>query len=328
MRLVVQIPALNEAMTIAKVIQAIPSPIDGIDECHIVVIDDGSTDGTGDLARAAGAIVVRHDTPRGVGAAFKSGIRKSEEIGADIVVTIDADGQFNPADIPSLIRPIVCKEADFVTASRFADPAQSPEMPKAKRFGNDVIARWLSHLMKQRYYDVSCGFRAYSKEAYFRLILTGEFTYTHETFLTLAFSGMRIQEIPLKIRGQREFGTSRVASSLFRYGFQAALIILKTYRDYRPLRFFGAISAFFLTLSMILTSLLAYHRLMTGEFTPYKWVGVTALTCFDLATLVFILALLAEMSDRSRVIQMEVLTRLRLLEQKTMANHPSPPPRL
>lgn len=320
MRLVIQIPALNEAMTIAKVIQAIPSPIEGITECIVVVVDDGSTDGTGDLARAAGAIVVRHDTPRDVGGAFKSGIRKSEEIGADIVVTIDADGQFNPADIPTLILPIVRKEADFVTASRFSDPAKAPDMPLAKRFGNDLIARWLSHLMKQRYYDVSCGFRAYSKEAYFRLILTGEFTYTHETFLALAFSGMRIQEIPLTIRGQREFGTSRVASNLFRYGYQAALIILKTYRDYRPLRFFGAIAGFFLMISMVLMGFLGYHHYMTGDFTPYKWVGVTALTCFDLATLVFVLALLAEMSDRSRVIQMEVLTRLRLLEQKTMTN--------
>jgi glycosyltransferase involved in cell wall biosynthesis len=316
MRLVIQIPALNEAMTIASVIKAIPTPIAGVDECLVVVVDDGSTDGTGDLARAEGAVVVRHPTPCGVGTAFRSGLRKSEELGADIVVTIDADGQFNPNDIPKLIEPILRDEADFVTASRFADPALAPEMPKAKRWGNDVIARWLSRLTGQRFYDVSCGFRAYSKEAYFRLVLLGEFTYTHETFLNLAFSGLRIREVPVRVRGQREFGKSRVASNLFNYGYRAASIILKTYRDYRPLRFFGTMAASLAIVALFFFGFLAAYWLYHGSFTPFKWTGVTGLVLTGLAMLVFVLGVVAEMLDRVRASQAEVLYRLRILERK------------
>lgn len=315
MRLVIQIPALNEAATIATVIHAIPSALEGVDDCRVVVVDDGSSDDTGTLARAAGAVVVRHDKPRGVGAAFQSGLRKSEELRADIVVTIDADGQFNPADIPALLAPIVQGEADFVTASRFADPSLAPVMPRAKRWGNDVIARWLSHLMAQRFHDVSCGFRAYSRAAYSSLMLTGQFTYTHESFLTLAFSGMRIREIPVQIRGQREFGTSRVASNLFRYGTLSAAIILKTYRDYRPLKFFGGIAFFFLMLSLLSGGFLLAFRINSGEFTPYKWVGVVSLTFAELAALIFFLGMVAEMLDRNRFIQMEILSRLRQLNR-------------
>lgn len=316
MRLVIQIPALNEAKTIATVIKAIPARIDGVDECRVVVVDDGSTDGTGDLARAAGAVVVRHQSPRGVGAAFRSGLRKSEELGADIVVTIDADGQFNPDDIPKLVGPILGDEADFVTASRFADPALVPEMPKAKRWGNDVIARWLSRLTGQRFHDVSCGFRAYSKEAYFRLVLLGEFTYTHETFLNLAFGGMRIREVPVRVRGQREFGKSRVASNLFAYGYRAASIILKTYRDYRPLRFFGAMAASLAGVALLCFGFLAAYKIHTGSFTPFKWTGVTGLVLTGLAMAVFVLGVVAEMLDRVRASQAEVLYRLRMLERE------------
>jgi glycosyltransferase involved in cell wall biosynthesis len=237
MKLVVQIPALNEAITIKEVIESIPRDISGIDEVDVVVVDDGSTDATADLAREAGAQVVRHEKPRGVGAAFRSGIDKSGTLGADIICTIDADMQFNPADIPKLVEPIARGEADFVTASRFKDPKLIPSMPKAKKWGNDFMARWISALTKKRFYDVSCGFRAYSRNAYLRLVLTGDFTYTHETFLCLAYAQVPMLEVPIKVRGEREHGESRVANNLFNYGWSTASIILKTYRDYRPLRF-------------------------------------------------------------------------------------------
>lgn len=316
MMLVVQIPALNEERTIAEVIRAIPTPIEGIDEIRVLVVDDGSTDRTAELARAAGATVVRHAERRGVGAAFRTGVAKAEDMGADLIVTIDADGQFNPADIPTLVRPILDGTADFVTASRFADPALAPEMPKAKRWGNDVIANWLSSLVGQRFHDVSCGFRAYSKEAYFRLVLLGEFTYTHETFLNLAFSGMRIKEVPLRIRGQREFGKSRVASNLFNYGWRAASIILKTYRDYRPLRFFAFVAGAIFAVAMCFFAFLLSFRLQHGMFTPFKWTGVTGLVLTGIAVSVFLMGVVAEMLDRVRASQSELLFRLRRLERQ------------
>lgn len=314
MNLVVQLPALNEEKTVAEVIHAIPSAMDGVDSVQVVVVDDGSTDATGDLAREAGAVVVRHEQPRGVGAAFRSGIEKSTELGADVVVTIDSDGQFNPADIPALIQPILDGEADFVTASRFLDPALVPEMPAVKKWGNDFMARWISHLVKQRFHDVSCGFRAYSRNAYFRLVLTGDFTYTHEVFLTLAFARVPIKEVPIRVRGVREHGTSRVASSVFHYGRRTALIILRTYRDYQPLRFFTQLAGAAFLVGLAFFLFLMSVKIRTGGFTPHKWAGFAAAAFIGAALVTFLVGIMAEMLDRARIAQEEALFRIRRME--------------
>lgn len=314
LKLVVQIPALNEEATIADVIRRIPRDIPGITSTEVVVVDDGSTDRTGELARAAGAHVVRHEKPRGVGAAFKSGIEKSGSLGADIIVTIDADGQFNPADIAQVIQPILSGEADFVTASRFKDAALIPEMPQAKKWGNDFMARWISRLIGKRFYDVSCGFRAYSRNAYLRLVLMGAFTYTHETFLNLAFAGVSIAEVPVKVRGVREFGQSRVANSLFKYGTRTASIILRTYRDYRPLRFFSYIAgAGFLT-GLAFGGFLLWWKLHSGGLFPHKWAGFASAFFIGLSVFLFLVGVVAEMLDRMRNTQEEVIFRVRRME--------------
>jgi len=324
MKIVVQMPALNEAATIADVIQRIPRDLPGVDAVEVVVVDDGSTDKTGEIARGLGALVVRHERPRGVGAAFRSGIEASSARNADIIVTIDSDGQFAPEDIPQLIAPILEGRADFVTASRFKDPALVPQMPPMKRWGNDVIARWVSRLIGKEFKDVSCGFRAYSRNAYLRLVLLGEFTYTHETFLCLAFARVPMMEVPLKIRGVREFGKSRVASNLWRYGTRTASIILRTYRDYFPLRFFWSIAAAFFVCALLVWGFLGVHYLQTGGFSPHKWAGFTGGLLFLTAMLLGILGIVAEMLDRLRVAQDETLFRVRKMEQKIAAdNQPS-----
>ncbi len=314
MKLVVQLPALNEEKTIASVIRAVPREIEGVDEVQVIVVDDGSTDRTAALAREAGAIVLTHEVSRGVGAAFRTGLKQSTELGADIVVTIDADGQFNPDDIRTVAAPILKGEAEFVTASRFIDPSLEPDMPKAKRWGNDFIARWVSSMVKKRFYDVSCGFRAYSKEAYLRLILLGDFTYTHEVFLTLAFSGVRIQEVPVRVRGVREHGVSRVANNLFHYGWRTASIILKTYRDYRPLGFFSKIAMVFCAAGLGFLTFLGWFWATTGGFSPHKWAGFTGGFLLAMGVFFFIIGIVAEMLDRIRVSADEALFRVRRLE--------------
>ncbi len=314
MKLVVQLPALNEETTIASVIRAIPRDIEGVDEVAVVVVNDGSTDRTAELAREAGAIVLTHETSRGVGSAFRTGLRQSTELDADIVVTIDADGQFNPEDIRTVVAPILKGEAEFVTASRFIDPSLEPEMPKAKRWGNDFMARWVSSMVKKRFHDVSCGFRAYAKEAYLRLILLGDFTYTHEVFLTLAFSGVRIKEVPVRVRGVREHGESRVANNLFHYGWRTASIILKTYRDYRPLGFFSKIAMAFSAVGLSLLIFLGWFWATTGGFSPHKWAGFTGGFLLAMGVFFFIIGIVAEMLDRIRVSADEALFRVRRLE--------------
>lgn len=314
MKLVVQLPALNEEKTIAEVIRDIPRDLPGITTTHVVVIDDGSTDRTAELALGEGAVIVRHEQPRGVGAAFRSGIQKSGELGADIVVTIDSDGQFNPADIGKLIAPIIEGRADFVTASRFIDDTLMPDMPRMKRWGNDFMARWISSLVKKRFHDVSCGFRAYSKNAYFRLVLTGDFTYTHEVFLALAFAGVPMLEVPIKVRGVREHGKSRVAGSVFHYGRRTAMIILRTYRDYKPFHFFAHLAAYLFVLGMGFFLFLLSVKIRTGGLFPHKWAGFAAGACAGAALLVFLIGVVAEMLDRARITQEEALFRVRRLE--------------
>lgn len=314
LKLVVQLPALNEEATLAEVLARIPRTIQGIHEVLTLVVDDGSTDATGEIARAAGARVVRHETSRGVGAAFRSGIAAATEMGADIVVTIDADGQFNPEDIPKLIHPILEGEADFVTASRFIDKALTPDMPRVKRWGNDFMARWISTMVNKRFYDVSCGFRAYSRNAFLRLILIGDFTYTHEVFLSLAFAQVPIREVPIVVRGVREHGESRVAGSIFRYGRRTASIILKTYRDYKPLRFFTQMAAWSMLCSTGFFGFLLMHKIRSGGFFPHKWAGFAGGAFAGAALTIFLVGIVAEMLDRMRVAQEESVFQARKLQ--------------
>ena len=193
MKLVVMIPCLNEEKTIGGVIDQVPRQINSISELEILVIDDGSDDDTAEISKEHGATVVSHNRNMGVGKAFRTGISRALKMGADVVVNIDGDGQFNSKDIPKLIKPITTKKADFVTASRFKDDNLVPKMPAIKKWGNRRIARLISLLTGKRFYDVSCGFRAYSKETALRMNLFGKFTYTQETFLDLAFKNLRIR---------------------------------------------------------------------------------------------------------------------------------------
>jgi glycosyltransferase involved in cell wall biosynthesis len=241
-RLVVIVPALNESATLGRVLDAIPRQAQGLEGVQVVVVNDGSTDDTASIARRHNAEVVSHSRPFGVGAAVRSGIRKALELGADVIVNVDADGQFQPAEIPRLIAPILAGEADVVTASRFATAEVEPQMPKVKRWGNRQVSRMVSWLSGVTLYDVSCGMRAYRREAALSLALHGDFTYTHEMLLQVLRLRFRVLEMPMRIRGEREFGKSRVASSVLRYGWRAGKIMLRFVRDNQPLKFFGSLA--------------------------------------------------------------------------------------
>lgn len=307
LRLLVSLPALDEASTIAHVIGAIPREIAGISRVSVVVVDDGSTDETALLARAAGAFVIRHATRRGVGAAFHTALAHAREAGVDLFVTIDSDGQFDPADIPKLIAPVVAGEADFATASRFADPALEPEMPRMKRWGNRQVARIVSRLTGRHFHDVSCGMRCYNRHALLHLNLLGKFTYAHEVFLDLCFKGLRIVEVPISVRGEREYGSSRVASSLWRYAMHTLRILVGAYRDYQPIRFFGALALLLFTPAVLLELFFLGHYLATGRFSPHKWAGFTGAGLALLALMMLFTGMLGDMLNRHRIYLEELL---------------------
>src|SRR5687768_432830 len=184
MKLVVTIPAQNEEKTIARVVAGVPRDILGIDDVEVLVLDDGSSDATAQAARAAGASVVAVQGRPGLGKVFQAGIEAAMRRGADLVVNIDGDGQFDPADIAHLIEPLLDDEADFVTCSRFKDPELYPVMPRVKYWGNWAVVKIVNAICGgSRFTDVSCGFRAFNREALYRLTLFGKYTYTQECFI-------------------------------------------------------------------------------------------------------------------------------------------------
>lgn len=311
LRLLVTIPALDEQETVADVISHIPREMPGVGSVDVVVVDDGSSDATAARAAEAGAHLIHHSRQRGVGAAFNTGMAYGIEHGADLIVSIDADGQFDPADIPALIRPVVDGEADFSTASRFKDPALVPDMPWIKLWGNRMMSRLISSLAGETFYDVSCGMRCYSRRAVLQLHLLARFTYTQEVFLNLAFKNLRIVEVPIRVRGEREFGESRVANNLWRYGIRTAQIIFRCYRDYHPLRFFGGIALGLLVPAVGLGAFVLWHYLTTGGFSPHKWAGFSVVALVALALLMAQIGLIGDMLNRHRIYLEELLYRQR-----------------
>ncbi|MCE5278164.1 MAG: glycosyltransferase family 2 protein [Planctomycetaceae bacterium] len=308
-RLIVIIPALNEQQTIADVINRIPRKMDGAEVVKVVVVDDGSTDATADAALKAGADVVSHANNRGVGIAFATGVKAALARGADIVVNMDGDGQFSPEDIPALVRPILKDGAEFVTCSRFGNPEVVPVMPRTKLVGNHMMSWLISRLCRgQRHFtDVSCGFRAYTRETLLRMNLFGQYTYTQETFINLASMGVEMAEVPLRIRGTREFGKSRVAGSLLKYVSKTVPIIFRTFRDLHPLGFFGIIASVVILAGLVMGAFVFIHWLQTGYTTPYRSMLIGSAVGLILGFVFLVLALLADMLNRIRMLLEELL---------------------
>jgi glycosyltransferase involved in cell wall biosynthesis len=311
MKLFVSIPALDEQVTIAQVVRDVPRDIPGVDEVEVLVIDDGSTDNTAVEAGRAGATLISHPTNRGVGAAFHTALTYVIENRGDFLVTIDADGQFNPADIPTLAAPVVGGMADFASASRFKDESLIPDMPAAKLWGNRMMSRLVSRLTGGKYYDVSCGMRCYNRKSMLNLNLMGAFTYTQEVFLNLAFKRLRIVEVPIQVRGQREFGKSRVASNLFKYAINTSRIIFRAYRDYKPMRFFGSISLWLGIPAVLLEAFFVLANVWASVRFQHKWAGFTGAGLFMLSLISLTIGLIGDMMNRQRVYLEELLYRQR-----------------
>ncbi len=309
LHVVVLIPAYNEEKTIGDVIRSIPRNC--AKKVEILVVNDGSRDQTAAAAQTAGADrVISHRTNKGLGITFRDGIDEALRMGAEIIVNIDADGQFNPQDIPRLLQPILDHRADMVTCSRFKDPRLTPQMPAIKIFGNKLFAQIINLFLNRHYSDTQCGFRAYSREAALNLVLFGRYTYTQEVFIDLVKKGFRIVEVPCTVRGERE-GKSRVVKNVFSYGFKVSLIILRSMRDYEPLKFFGLGGITLLSIGSLSSIVLFLRWLLIQRIDPYLIVVYANIFLIIIGVLLVILGLLADMLDRNRQLQEEVLYRLK-----------------
>lgn len=307
MKLTIVIPALNEEEKIGKVLERIPKAIPRIDRIIVMVIDDGSSDRTSEIAVGMGALVVKHGENLGLGITFQRAVDESLKLKTDIMVTIDADNQFDPGEIPKLIQPIIDEKADFVTGTRFKDPENIPKnIPLVKKWGNKKLASFISFASGQKLHDVSCGFRAYGKEALLHLNLSGVFTYTQETILDLAYKRLRIAEIPITVHYFKE-RKSRVADSIWRYAFRSGSIILRTIKNYKPLAFFGLLGLVIFVAGLLLDIAVFYHFIKTGSFSPYKIVGFMGAFMNAIGILVMFIAILADQIDKIRINQESLL---------------------
>ncbi len=309
MKLIIYMPAFNEEENIQKAINGLPRVLSGIDTIQTLVIDDGSTDRTSELAKAADAYVLSHGKNRGVGAAFHSAVQFALENDADMVVGIDADGQFDPSEILDLIAPILANRADMVIGNRFVHGIPD-NMPTVKYWGNNQVSKLISSICHQQFQDVSCGYRAYNREALLRLNLFAEFTYTHETILSLVYQGLRVTEHPIRVKYYPE-RKSRVANSIVNYAAQTSKIITRVVLDYRPLRVFGSLGLAFILIGLIFELFLFGHYIVTQTFSPYKSAGFIGLGFLIFGMLVLLIALIADMLNRLRINQDKILYQIK-----------------
>lgn len=249
MKLIIQIPCLNEAETLEIALNDLPKHIDGIDEIEYLIINDGSKDNTVEVAKNWGVhYVVNFKQNKGLAKGFMAGLDACLRNGADIIVNTDADNQYCGADIEKIVRPILDGKADIVIGERPIDDTEhfSPLKKKLQHIGSWTV-RVAS---KSDIPDAPSGFRAYSREAAMRLNVVNQYTYTLETIVQAGHEKFAMTSVP--IRTNAELRESRLFSSMFGYIKKSMVTIVRSFMMYKPLRFFGGIGAVLFMIGMIL----------------------------------------------------------------------------
>ncbi|MCC7290250.1 glycosyltransferase family 2 protein [bacterium] len=302
MKLIVISSCHNEEKTIGEVLDRVPKKIPGITSIDKVVVDDGSTDNTVEVARKHGATVIQNGQRKRVAYCFQVAVEYALEHGADIAVNIDGDNQFDATEIPLLVEPILKGEADFAAADRFTDAKTGKfrrleNMPVSKYIGN-LLGAWIVGKMSgQKFADVTCGFRAYNRKALLHININNKFTYTQETFQVMAAKNLNIKSIPVTVRyfqGRK----SRVVENIPVYVFKSALNIIKAFRDYSPFKFFGWLGAVPFVPGFFCLLFVGIHYINTQSFSPYKFVGGIGVYLVSLGLLSWLIGAFADILNR------------------------------
>lgn len=259
MKVIVTIPAYNEARSIGPVITNIKKVMVNY-KYEILVVDDGSRDDTAQAAKKAGAIVYSHPRNMGLAETFRTEINKCLELKADVIIHIDADGQYLASEIPKLVSEIK-NGYDLVLGSRFKGKIEY--MPLIKKMGNKMFSRIVSQITRMKISDAQTGFRAFTRKLAEEIPITTTYTYTQEQIIRTAKNKFRIKEVPVYFA--KRHGKSRLMKNAFDYAIKSGINVLRLYRDYQPLKFFGFFGILFFGSGFLIGLWLLYLFLTTGE---------------------------------------------------------------
>lgn len=304
------IPSYNEEKTIASVIAEIPR--DCCEKVEVLVINDGSTDNTVQEAEKAGADkILSFKKNKGLAPAFRAGLQTALEMGADIIVNTDGDGQYNGKEICKLIEPILEGRADFVLGSRTKGHIEY--MPLQKRIGNRIatfITRQVSGIPIS---DAQSGFRAFTRDCALRLNVMADYTYVQETLIQASYYGLVIEEVPIEFR-KRDAGPSRLISNIWKYAQRAGVTIARGYRDFHPLDTFFGFGSFFILIGLLFGSRVLLGFFKTGTVTGYLPSAVMTVLLILIGVSTMTLGMIADILKTQRKIQDEILYRLKKME--------------
>ncbi len=310
-RLVVIIPAYNEALTVGRAIAEVPRQLPGVGSIEVLVIDDGSTDATVDQAMAAGAdAVISLRQNAGLTRAFATGLQAAVERGADIVVNTDADCQYDGRQIADLIAPILAGEADLVSGDR--QVVTLDHMTRSKQWGNRFGSWMLRIAAGSPLQDASSGFRAFTRECALRLQPAIGNTYTHQTIVQAIHAGMVVREVPVTFRrSAREGGESRLISSVGGHIVRSAVTIMRTLVAYRPLSVLGAGGLVLLAFAGLIALIPLSDFLSTGDTSGHLQSLIAAVALGIAGLLLLLFGMLADAVSANRRVTEELLYRVR-----------------
>jgi glycosyltransferase involved in cell wall biosynthesis len=311
MKLIIQIPCLNEEQTLPQTIADLPRSLPGIDEVELLVIDDGSTDRTVEVARECGVHhVVRLTNTKGLAAGFQAGLDACLKLGADIVVNTDADNQYCGADVAKLVAPIVAGEADMVVGDRRVTDIDhfSGSKKRLQRLGSWVVRR----VSGTEVTDATSGFRAYNREAALQLLVVDNFTYTLESLIQAGKMLVAVDEVVVGTNPQTR--ESRLFTSTGSYVRRNAPAILRIYARYEPLRAFSLAGLVVLLLAFLAWLPFLLDWILNGDSTGHIQSLILGAVLFIAAIQLFALGIIGDLLASQRVMTQRVFERVRRVE--------------
>jgi glycosyltransferase involved in cell wall biosynthesis len=310
MKLIIQIPCLNEEETLPATLADLPRAIPGFDLIEVLVIDDGSTDRTIEVARANGVHhIVKLTNNKGLAAAFQAGLDASLKLGADVVVNTDADNQYSGHDIPKLVAPILAGSADMVVGDRETDQIEhfSPLKKRLQKAGSWVVRQASDTDVP----DTTSGFRAYNREAAIQMAVVSKYTYTLETIIQAGKLLVATDHVAIGTNPKTR--ESRLFPSMSSYVRRNAVAIARIYTQYEPLKVFTYMATFFFVLALIpfVRFVIAY---VDGEGAGHVQSLIFGAVLFNAAVVIGVLGIIGDLLYSQRIMSQRIFERVRRIE--------------